>query len=812
MMLDRIVSKNIDPIVVIEVFLIQLGWILALGIPMAMLSATLMTFGRMAGDNEITAIKASGRSMASLVMPVMAAAAVVTVALFYFHDLILPESNHHAAKLLGDISRKRPAAFIEPGVLIRDFQNYTLYVDDVNSRTGDLAGIRILSDAPGSDPMVTVAARGNIRMTNDGKFLELSLYDGESHSIPRANEKDYFIARFQKQVIYIKNVDTRFERTSESNRGNREKNIAMMMEEVREIRTHNAKIDSQHNAVSDSINAIWAFAAARAAEAGDTLHSDTARLHSYLPVRMQNRARNYETEIHRLVTSRQNNDLLIAASMVEVHKKFAIPIACLIFVLIGAPLGIMARRGGLAVGASYSVFFYIMYWVFLIMGENWGSKLIVSPAVGMWSGNIFLAVCGIILMILMLRETTISFKFLKNIFGKSSSVFKRIADLWIFRLPGILFSIPRLLLNKICGTLPTYLIGTFLGYTLGLLIAIVVIFITIDYVSHLRRFENASYFQILQYYYYYLPWISTAILPIVLFLSSMFSMGKIAKMSELTAMKAAGVNVRQLTTPLLFAGLLLAGGIFYIGELIIPQANEQRALVQSNFSKTAVRGEQAPQRGIREYRRNFFYFAAPNIMYVFNEFCTEPQFFRGVRRYIFTYTGLAERIDAAAADFDDAGWRFENGLRRSFSESGMAAAAFETLPDDVLTAVPLDLAKRVRSKEAMSYWELASYIEAAKRRGEKVHRFTAELQFKIALPFMNFIVILFGLSLAARTGRRGGAALFGVGLLLSFSYWIMTRFALVFAQNGYIPIMVGAWVSNVFFFIIGLALYRKAAH
>jgi lipopolysaccharide export system permease protein len=113
MLLERIVSKGLDGKIVLEVFIIQLGWIIALAIPMAILTATLWVFGRMSGDNEITSIKASGQSMLTLLSPVFAAAAVVTVLLVFFMDLILPDANHRAANLLSDISRKRPAAFID---------------------------------------------------------------------------------------------------------------------------------------------------------------------------------------------------------------------------------------------------------------------------------------------------------------------------------------------------------------------------------------------------------------------------------------------------------------------------------------------------------------------------------------------------------------------------------------------------------------------------------------------------------------------------------------------------------------------------
>jgi lipopolysaccharide export system permease protein len=848
MMLDKIVSKNIDPVVVLEVFLIQLGWILALGIPMAVLSSSLMTFGRMAGDNEITAIKASGRGMTALVVPALAAAAVVTVALFFFHDLVLPEANHRAANLLGDISRKRPAAFIEPGVLIRDFQDYALYVDEVSALSGNLKGIRVFTDNPGQDPTVTVAESGNIRMTNDGTYLELSLFNGETHGTSRENFKDYFVAAFKKQVVYIKNVDSRLERTSSDGRGDREMTIAELLRETRGVRETNAQLLAERAQTLDSIDAIKtrldadstdtaaSTASMEPAEPAKNIRrnvADKSTVPAMLaPMRKRTRRHErgpaerinlYESRLEQISKSQKANDAVIAQYMVEVHKKFAIPAACMIFVLIGAPLGIMARRGGLAAGASYSVFFFIMYWVFLITGENLADRMVITPAVGMWAGNIFLVLCGAVLIALMTRETTIGLGFLKAPVAKLAPAIKRLSGMWVFRLPGILLRFPRKLLNAVTGTLPGYLISIFFGYVVGLLAALIVIFVTIDYVSNLRKFDSAAFSEITLYYWYYLPFIIQTVLPIVLFLSSMFSMGRLAKSSELTAMKAAGANVRQLTMPLLLIGLLLSGGVFYGGEMVLPRANERRALLNASFggkpagSQSGTEANAAMQGAgtavVREYRRNFFYFAAPNVMYSFNEFCTSPQFFRGVRRYAFTQNGLRERIDATEAEFDGVSWRFVNGQARTFAAAeNMLAISFDTLPDSVLTAVPADLVKRVKSKETMSYWELSSHIEAARHRGEKADKFMAELQFKVALPFMNFIVILFGLSLASRAGRRGGTALLGVGLLLSFLYWILSRFALVFAQNGYLPTLVGAWVGNVIFFIVGLVLYKKAAH
>jgi lipopolysaccharide export system permease protein len=93
--------------------------------------------------------------------------------------------------------------------------------------------------------------------------------------------------------------------------------------------------------------------------------------------------------------------------MVEVYKKFSIPTAAIVFVFLGAPLGIMARRGGFGIGATLSLGFFVMYWAFLIGGEKLADRDILSPFWGMWSANIVLGILGILLMIRIGRETVV---------------------------------------------------------------------------------------------------------------------------------------------------------------------------------------------------------------------------------------------------------------------------------------------------------------------------------------------------------------------------------------------------------------------
>ena len=827
LLLEKIVSKGLDPAIVLEVFIIQLGWIIALAIPMAILTASLWTFGRMSGDNEITSIKASGQSMFPLLMPVFSAAAVVTVMLVFFNDLILPDSNHRTANLLSDISRKRPAAFIEPRVLIRDFANYAIYADDVNPRTGDLKGIRIFSDMPGQDPSTTVASRGVIKMTPDQTYLELSLFDGETHSISRVNDKEYFLGRFGHQVVYIKNVDTKLERTNSSYRSDREMSSQAMLEEVKVLESDNGKAILQYQQLIDSISLqVTRFDSLSRSIALGRDSVKPGNFKQWIAAMgtpgTQNRMKMQETgdladRIQRRVNSNRQQ---ISQYMVEVHKKYAIPFACLMFVLIGAPLGIMAKRGGLTVGASYSIFFFIAYWAFLISGESLGDKMMLPPAVAMWTGNAIIAICGFVLLALMLKETTIRFDAVialwRKLFSGDASFFGRMASSAPGRMAGLLIKIPQWLLKRTIGTLPMYLISLFIGYVFGLIVAFIAIFVVIDYVSNLKRFENAGFIEAVMYYWYYLPWIIQVTSPLVLLLASMFAMGKLAKFSEIVAMKAAGISIRQLTVPLLAFGLLLSVGAFYGGEKIIPKGNLLRKELTDTWREpkdSPLRMEQAKRgkNGLREYRRNFYYFGGRNVIYIYNEFGTSPQVARGVWRERFDSSRIEERIQAESMIYDSTGWRFVNATIRRFKGDSSSTVHKDTLYDSILTALPIDMVARIKGKEEMSYWELKNFIEATKRRGEKVRQYLGELEFKIALPFMNFIVILLGIAITARAGRKGSAVFFGIGLGLAFTYWLLSRFAIVFAQNGYLPTMVGAWMGNVLFLFIGLFLYRKAS-
>jgi LPS export ABC transporter permease LptG len=651
----------------------------------------------------------------------------------------------------------------------------------------------------------------------------MTLFNGESHSTPRNNKDDYFIVRFKKQIVSIKNVNSDFQRTNSSYRSDREKSSSMMLADIKEFKNSNLQYNKEFSAYLDTIKStILKIDTAvhsqpdYAKTIPDTLTFDkwVASIEPSKPA-VASALREHNNLFDRVFRRIHSNNILISQYMVEVHKKLSIPAACLIFVLIGAPLGIMARRGGVAVGASYSLFFFIINWIFLLSGEAMADKMQISPFLAMWSGNILIGICGIILTLLMLQEKTIQFGWVINLWkrltgGEKKSV-KKFSNNFIFKIPAILFWTPRWLLRKCIGTSSTYLIGLFLGYVIGILLSLIAIFVVIDYISNLRRFEGVHVYYIALYYWYFLPWIIQITIPIVLLLASMFAIGQMVKNSELTALKASGMSVSQLTMPLLFLGILFSLATFYGGEKILPTANLLKRELEDNL-RDPTKIVKFKDEGIREYRRDFYYFGNSKTLYRYEEFSTSPFFVRGAIRQRFDKSKIIERVKAESVLYDDStGWRFINAEIRDFTKDPPVLTHRDTLKDTILVSTPGQMVARIKKKEEMSYWELSRFIQSAKSRGENIHKFLGELDFKIALPFMNFIVILLGVSITARAGRKGGAMVFGIGLALVFSYWIISRFSIVFAQNGHLPVLFGAWLGNILFLMIGLVLFRKAS-
>ena len=405
--LDNVLSKGLPASTVLEIFVLNLAWMLSLSIPMAVLVACLMTFGRLSGDHEITAVKAAGVSPLSLMRPVMLVAALITVLMILFNNWILPEANHRSVELMNAVSRKKPHVFIDAGRLITQFPDVQLWVNRIDPVSGVLYGVQVYEMEKKGAPRVVYADSATLDYVDNGATLMFRMRSGETHIVDPDKPENYFRIRFFSQDLALQNVDDRLERRSRSYRSDREMPVEMMMDVVNEARAKYDTLSGQaQNTRLPTLVATRNFVMGDSIvpkEAGTAAPIDSVQARKSLQrLRMQEISSFRTTE--RLWGRMEGEQKRAAQYLVEIHKKFSTSFACFIFVLIGAPLGIMARKGGIGTGIIYSLAFFVIYWICLIGGENLADRLLISPELAMWASNIIIGAFGIFITIAMVRD------------------------------------------------------------------------------------------------------------------------------------------------------------------------------------------------------------------------------------------------------------------------------------------------------------------------------------------------------------------------------------------------------------------------
>ncbi len=421
--IDQLVGKGLTGWVIIELIALSLAWMLVLAVPMSVLVAILMAFGDLSSRNEITAMKASGISIYRLMAPAFVAGLALTVIMIWFNNDVLPESNYSLKALTTDIRRKRPTIALVNGVFSQDLPGYSILVRKTSERSNELQGVTLYDYSNPTKNIVITADHGSISFSPDFRKLLMDLHDGEIHELDLQNMQTYRRIRFEHHRIAMDVEGFDFERsaTGAFTRGDREMSAPTMLRVVdslsllagtqeEEFRREMAK------EMHDARNGRWN---ARVLVPGSPFPRDPGSPLFKVRALQTNAA----TSIFRIeALERQKSQY-----WVEIHKKYSIPVACLIFVLVGAPLGIMSRRGGFGIAATLSLGFFVIYWACLIGGEKLADRGILSPFWGMWGANILLGIVGSYLTFRVGREMVlIDWSFVQRLVPKR----------WRSNLPG----------------------------------------------------------------------------------------------------------------------------------------------------------------------------------------------------------------------------------------------------------------------------------------------------------------------------------------------------------------------------------------
>jgi lipopolysaccharide export system permease protein len=442
-----LVGKGLPWYLIVEVFALSIPFIFAMTMPMAVLVAVLYSFSRLSSDNEVTAFKAGGVSLLRLMLPVLVAAAGLAASMVWFNNHILPESNHKLRQLLTDIGRKQPTFELRERV-VNEVVSGKLFlqaarIDRTRSTLHDMV---IFDLSPQGTDRTIYADSGQMAFNETQTDLYLTLHDG---SIYEREPKDPSLdqhTKYDRQVIRVSGVTNELQRGSGADwRGDREMNIPMMREEIDErrerlvqiqdslgyfittldpIRENNPVVEEVEPAAEEDENeardperpAPRQPVAAESEEVEDPSKAATEGLRQRFtrsrrslwpptgdPVAF---AANVRNELQRIANRNDIHRREMNRYSVEIQKKYAIPAAAIVFVLIGAPIGARFPRGGIGMVIGVSLTVFCVYYVFLIGGEELADRRFLSPFWSMWAPNVlFASLGGIILYVVSLAGT-----------------------------------------------------------------------------------------------------------------------------------------------------------------------------------------------------------------------------------------------------------------------------------------------------------------------------------------------------------------------------------------------------------------------
>jgi len=484
---------------------------------------------------------------------------------------------------------------------------------------------------------------------------------------------------------------------------------------------------------------------------------------------------------------------------IERHKRFAFPVAALVFVLVAFPLAVRSHRGGRSIALVGSLGIIVTYYLVLTSLEGAALRLRVPAWAAIWAPNVLFAGIGLALLLVTAREwraprMTLAWRVLTGLWQ------------WMPRPSATGRFRPAGGGQDSTHILDRYLVREYLTLlVIGLAVA-ATLFLVIDLLQTLDRFLRTKppLIHIVEHFIYRMPAALHDGLPVVMLVATIFLYLGLGRWHELTAMKAAGISLYRVSAPVLLLGLIAALASGFFQELVLPRLNE----LGDEVDRVKIRGQlprhlQSRQRLWLRSSDSRFYRAellVPGADEVYG--MTVLEVGREFR--------LLHRLDARRAHWSQAGWDLFDGAYREVGPGGFV----QTVPF-VYTALDLgeDIENFTRIQKPvgqMSYLELKDYVAQLEAAGFQVKKYLVEMYSKLSFPLVNLIMVLVAIPFAIQSPR--GGRLFGVALAIGImaGYLVVHYVALAFARADLLPPLLAAWTANVIFLGLGVSLLLRA--
>ena len=423
--LDQLTGKGLSWTVLGQFALLALPHTVALTLPMSVLVAVLYAFSDLTAENEITAMTGGGVNPVRILLPLVGIGVILAGVMFLFNDKVLPESNHALKNLLVDIGRKSPTFQLREQVVnevVAETDDrrriYYLQAARIDPVTSELEDIVIYDVGDPSAQRTTYAERGTMAFSEDHTDLYLNLYNGSVFEVPKEKVGGFQQAEFGQQFLPIKGISNILERGYSSDyRSDRELSTEMLG--WRALGYDRNRDEIRDEALGSSLLAVrkalgWTGTGEDMAPPersggppGNAAVDDlavSARLQQLEPLAPDGVTRAVVMSTRTFADREESLRLAAIRYRVEIHKKYAIAFACIVFVLLGAPLAVRFPRGGVGMVITASVVIFAIFWMSLIGGETLADRGYVSPALSMWLPNLVLLPIGMLMVGRMSRQ------------------------------------------------------------------------------------------------------------------------------------------------------------------------------------------------------------------------------------------------------------------------------------------------------------------------------------------------------------------------------------------------------------------------
>lgn len=415
--MESLVGKGLPWQVIGEFLLLSLPHTVALTLPMAILVSVLYTFSELTTANEITAMSAGGIRPVRMLVPLLGLGAVLAGVMLFFNDQLLPSANHRLKDLMIDIAQTSPTLELREGVINQIESkgrggNIYLQAATIDPATNEMTEVVIYDLSDPNAHRTTYAERGEMEFNQSRTDLYLTLFNGDVLEVASDRTGKFHRSEFQIQIVPLRGISSELERRQGgggSIRSDREMSIEMLKVEI-DTRAQEIETVKQTSLARSrgAIREVLGLPLESQAGPYDTT-TGGAGLTELRGTRALSDGTD-ETTRRVALNSRQDRAQVEALQSamnqykVEIHKKYAIAFACIVFVLLGAPLAIRFPRGGIGMVIVVSVAIFAVYWAGLIGGENLADEGVVPPFWAMWAPDLTFLAIGIALVMKMGRE------------------------------------------------------------------------------------------------------------------------------------------------------------------------------------------------------------------------------------------------------------------------------------------------------------------------------------------------------------------------------------------------------------------------